>query len=58
MSAVDFQLEDDEKIDGSVIKRDFIKIYHQSGADVNSANSIIKFYFGENHRLIQVGNWI
>ena len=56
MSAVDFQLVDDEKIDDSIIKRDFTKIYHQSGADVNNENSIIKFCFGENHNFIQVGN--
>ena len=51
----DFQLVDDSKIDDSIIKRDFIKIYDQSGADVNNENSNIKFYFGENHNFIQVG---
>ena len=56
MSAEDFQLIDDEKIDDSIIKRDFIKIYHQSGANVDAENSQIKFYFGENHNFIQVGN--
>ena len=56
MSAEDFQLIDDEKIDDSIIKRDFIKIYHQSGANVDDENSQIKFYFGENHNFIQVGN--
>ena len=56
MSANDFQLIDDEKIDDSIIKRDFIKIYHQSGANVDADNSQIKFYFGENHNFIQVGN--
>ena len=39
MSAVDFQLVDDEKIDDSNMKRDFIKLYHQSGADVNDKHS-------------------
>ena len=48
---------DDEKIDDSIMKRDFIKIYHQSGADVNNENSNIKFYFGENHNFNQTGNW-
>ena len=56
MSAEDFQLIDDSKIDDSNIKRDFIKIYHQSGANVDAENSQIKFYFGENHNFIQVGN--
>ena len=56
MSAEDFQLIDDSKIDDSIIKRDFINIYHQSGVNVNIENSQIKFYFGENHNFIQVGN--
>ena len=56
MSAEDFQLIDDSKIDDSIIKRDFIKIYHQSGANVDVENSQIKFYFGENHNFIQVVN--
>ena len=34
MSAEDFQLIDDSKIDDSIIKRDLIKIYHQHGAEV------------------------
>ena len=56
MSAEDFQLIDDSKRDDSIIKRDFIKIYHQSGANIDAENSQIKFYFGENHNFIQVGN--
>ena len=56
MSAEDFQLIDNEKIDDSIIKRDFMKIYHQSGANVDAENSQIKFYFGENYNFIQVGN--
>ena len=56
MSAEDFQQIDIEKIDDSIIKRDFIKIYHQSGANVDVENSQIKFYFGENHNFIQIGN--
>ena len=56
MSAENFQLIDDKKIDDSIVKRDFIKIYHQSGANVDAENSQIKFYFGENHNFIQVDN--
>ena len=56
MSAVVFQLKDDEKIDDSIIKRDYINIYHQSGANVDAENSQIKFFFGENHNFIQIGN--
>ena len=56
MSAEDFQLIDDSKIDDSIIKRDFIKIYHQHGAEVNNENQDIKFYFGKNPNYIQIGN--
>ena len=56
MSAEDFQLPDFEKIDDSTVKRDFKKIYHQSGANADSENSQIKFYFGENHNFIQDGS--
>ena len=42
MSAEDFQLIDNEKSDDSIIKRDFIKLYNQSGANVNAENSQIK----------------
>ena len=56
MSAEDFQLIDDEKFDDSIITRDFIKICHQSGANVDAENSQIKFYFGENYNFIQVGD--
>ena len=56
MSAKDFQLIDIEKIDDSIIKRDFTKTYHQSGVNVDAENSQIKFYFGENHNFIQIGN--
>ena len=56
MSAEDFQLIDDSKIDDSIIKRDFIKIYHQHGAEVNNENQNIKFHFGENLNYIQLGN--
>ena len=56
MSAEDFQLIDYLKIDDSIIKRDFIKIYHQHGAEVNNENQNIKFFFGENLNYIQIGN--
>ena len=56
MSAEDFQLIDDSKIDDSIIKRDFIKLYHQHGAEVDNKNQNIKFYFGENLNYIQISN--
>ena len=39
-----------------MIKRDFIKIYHQHGAEVNNENQNNKFYFGKNLNYIQIGN--
>ena len=56
MSAEDFELIDDSKIDDSIIKRDFKKIYHQHGAEFNNENQNTKFYFGENLKYIQTGN--
>ena len=47
---------DDSKIDDSIIKRDFIKIYHQHGAEVNNENQNTKFYFGQNPNYLQIGN--
>ena len=56
MSAEDFHFLEDEKTDDSIIERGFIKIYHQSGANVDNENSKIKFFFGKNHIFIQVGD--
>ena len=48
MSPDNFQLIDDSKIDGSIIKSDFIEVYHQHGAEVNNENQNNKLYCGEN----------
>ena len=56
MSAEDFQLIDDSKIDDSIIKQDYIKCYHQHGAEVHNENENIKLYFGENLNYIHLGN--
>ena len=56
MSAEDLQLIDNEKIDDSIKKRDFKKNYHDSGANFEAEKSQIKFYFGEIHKFVQVGN--
>ena len=45
MSAEDFQLIDDSKNDDSIIKRDFVKMYHQHGAEVNNEKQNIKFFW-------------
>ena len=56
MIAEDFQLIDNEKIDNSIIKRDFMEIYHQHGAQVNDENQSIKFFLGGNLTHIQIGS--
>ena len=56
MSLDDFQLIDNEPIDNSIIKRDFTKVYHQSGANLNHSNQNIDFIFGENNNYHQIGN--
>ena len=52
----DFQLFDNEPFDNSIIKRDFTKIYHQQGAQLNQSDQKIEFIFGENNNYPQIGN--
>ena len=56
MSLEDFQLIDNESIDNSIIKRDFIKVYHQQGAQLNDPDHNIEFIFGDNNNYHQIGN--
>ena len=56
MSLEDFQLIDNEPIDNSIIKRDFTKVYHQSGANLNDSKQNVEFIFGENNNYYQIGN--
>ena len=39
----------------SIIKRDFLKIYHQQGALLNDPNQNVEFIFGEFNHYHQVG---
>ena len=55
MSLEDFQLLDNEPFDNSIIKRDFTKIYHQQGAQLNQSDQNIEFIFGENNNYHQIG---
>ena len=48
MSAEDFQLIDDTKIDISISKGDFA-IYHQQNAQLNEADKNAEFIFGEKN---------
>ena len=56
MSLEDFQLLDNEPFDNSIIKRDFLKVYHQQGAQLNTSDQNIEFIFGENNNYHQIGN--
>ena len=56
MSLEDFQLLDNEPLDNSIIKRDFTKIYHRQGDQLNQADQNIEFIFGENNNYHQIGN--
>ena len=56
MSSEDFQLLDNEPFDNSIIKRDFTKVYHQQGAQLNQSDQNIEFIFGENKNYHQIGN--
>ena len=56
MSLEDFQLLDNESFDNSIIKRDFTKIYHQQGQQLNQSDQNIEFIFGENNNYHQIGN--
>ena len=56
MSLEDFQLLDIEPFDNSIIKRDFLKIYNQHGAQLNQSDQNIEFIFGEINNYLQVSN--
>ena len=56
MSLEDFQLLDNKPLDNSIIKRDFTKIYHQQGAQLNQSDQNIEFIFGENNNYHQIQN--
>ena len=56
MSLEAFQLLDNEPIDDSIIKRDFAKLYHRQGDQLNQSDQNIEFIFGENNNYHQVGN--
>ena len=50
----DFHLLDNETIDNSIVKRDFLKIYHQKGANLNDSDQNVAFIFGENNNHHQI----
>ena len=56
MSLEDFLLLHNEPLDNSIIKRDFTKIYHRRGDQLNQSDQNIEFIFGENNIYHQIGN--
>ena len=56
MSLEDFHLLDDTSFDTGIVKRDYSKIYHQQGANLNDSNQSVEFFFGENSNYYQIGN--
>ena len=56
MSLEDFQILDKEPLDNSINKRDFTKIYHRQGDQLNQSDQNIEFIFGENNNYHQIGN--
>ena len=56
MSFEDFQLLDNEPLDNSIIKRDFTRIYHRQGDQLNQSDQNIEFIFDENNNYHQIGN--
>ena len=50
MNSEDFLLLDNEPIDNSKIKRDYLIVYHQQGASLKDSNQSVEFFFGENNK--------
>ena len=56
MNIEDFETLDNEAFDKSIIKRDFLKVYPEQGANLNDSDQNVEFIFGENNNYHQVGN--
>ena len=56
MSLEDFELLDNESFDNPVTKRDYLKIYHQQGANLNDPDQNIEFIFGEDNNYHRLGH--
>ena len=55
MNLNDFQLSDDEAFGNSIVKTDFLKVYHQQGANLNDASQQNEFIFGDTNNYHQIG---
>ena len=56
MSLENSQLIDNEPIDNSIIKKDFLKMCHQPGSNLNVSDQNVACIFGENKNYHQIGN--
>ena len=57
MRLEDFQILNNEPLDNNIIKRDFTKVYHQQGAQLNQSDQDIDFFLVEittNIKLVMV----
>ena len=53
MSVEDFQLLYNEKFDNSINKRDFLKVYHKQGAQLNQPDQNIEIFLVKITMLIK-----
>ena len=53
MIIADFNLLDDLSIDTSFFKRDYMKIYHQQGAQLKNSDQSIDFFIGKETTIIK-----
>ena len=56
MGLKDYQLFDNEPFDNSIVKRDFLKVYHQQGAQLNQSDQNTEIIFGKNPNYLKIGN--
>ena len=56
MSLEGIQLIDNDSLDNGIIKKDFTKIYHQQGAQLNQSDQNIEIVSGENNIYHQLCN--
>ena len=56
MSLENFKFIVNEPFDNSVVKRDFLKVRHQEGANLNDSDQQVELIFGENNNYHQIEN--
>ena len=56
MRLEDFQLVDIDATDNSIIKRDFLNVYHQQAANLSDSDQGNEFILGESNNNHQIGN--